>query len=746
MPAVFECAHLSTATHRRAVCFSRTAGAVLLAAAAVPVNAQTDATAPPLEEVVVTALKRERSLQDVPASVVVIDGDSLAKANVTTALDLPAIAPGILIQVAPGGIPVAAIRGIGSNASNNSFDQSVALFVDGVFAARGRDYASSLFDIADIQVLKGGQSAVLGKNTTIGAISLTTQRPTRDWEYSVGYSHEFALGSNTADVVLNIPVTATLAMRASGHYADLGGWQENTLIDTADSPRTRTQAGRLSLRWQPTDELDWNLSYQQERFENTGTSLYVAGDSQGVVTALAAAAGDPNFTAAFNDRYRASPRPGLGNDSLPNESKRLISTLEYSWAGYSLTALSAYLRSDGEFFLNFNALPTSPVIFHSDRVGADTFSQEIRLASPRLGAFDFLVGALYYDDDYDFDFGLDSIAPMPVQGAEYTDYAQRTEAASGFASATWHLSPALEATGALRYTSEDRSAHYSRTIIRPGALTAALFRPFAPVTLSRSGSDLDGSATLQYRFDNSPMVYASYSKGTKSGGFANNPNDPTLLRPDGTRAAEYGDEVARTVELGAKIGSAAASYLNATLFEVNVADFQTSLFSGTNFIVKNVDIRSRGVEAEGALLATDNLRFRAAVTYVSGVNKAPSATERRELVRSPKWSGIAGLNYLHEIGPRWTLEADANVEFRSGIYFQDNPLSPVPRSPGFGRVGLRLALSDMQNGLEIALVGRNLTDRRVANYGTGLFPSLPGAYLASSEPPRTIALQVLLKQ
>ena len=168
--------------------FTRAARGALLASAlfSTVAHAQTesgaaDDAAGADEEITVTALKRNLSAQDTPATVAIVSGDLIAKTNITSALDLPAITPGVIIQSAPGALAVASIRGIGSNASNQSFDQSVALFVDGVFTARGRDYASSLFDVSDIQVIKGSQSAVLGMNTTIGAIAMNTNRPAFDF-------------------------------------------------------------------------------------------------------------------------------------------------------------------------------------------------------------------------------------------------------------------------------------------------------------------------------------------------------------------------------------------------------------------------------------------------------------------------------------------------------------------------------------------------------------------------------------
>lgn len=723
------------------------AGPLSPATAAEAQDVTTEA-APPIvsDDIVVTALKRSVSVQDVPVTVALISGEAIARANITSALDLAAITPGVAIQLSPAGFPVASMRGIGSNPSNQSFDQSVALFVDGVFAPRGRDYASSLFDIADIQVIKGGQSAVLGKNTTIGALALSTRRPDDEYGFDFSYSHEFELGWDTFDAAANIPLTSTLAVRLAGRAADLDGWQHNDLLDR-DTPNTKTRAGRISLRWQPTDDLDWNVSYQNETYRLKGQVLYAGGDALGVLAGLARAAGDPNFTAAFNDHYRASGRPGFPDDVVSNDSERAISNLSYTFAGdYTLTALTGYLHSTGGFVSNFNAIINGPIYFTSDRVGGTTFSQEVRLTTPRLGMFDLIVGGLYYHDKVGINFGADAVAPTPLTGAENTTFDQTTESWAGFAAVTAHITDNLTLNGGLRYTMEDRSADYTRTVIRPGPLVFALFRPFAPTTLERSSNNLDGSASLQYRFSPDAMAYVSYGRGTKSGGFANHPNDPHALRADGTRAAEFDDEVAKTFELGAKFGRGSGTHLNLAFFHIDLNGLQTSFFSGANFVVSNADARSRGAELDAVLQVSDALRFSLNATYADAVNKNPTPTSRRRLTRAPKWSGIAGVTYSQAIMNDWQLTADATAEFRTKVYHQENPMSPVPPSGGYAKLGLRLAVNDPASGIEVAVIGRNLTDEQVANFGTGAFPALPGAYLASSDAPRTIALQFAIRR
>jgi len=297
----------------------------------------------------------------------------------------------------------------------------------------------------------------------------------------------------------------------------------------------------------------------------------------------------------------------------------------------------------------------------------------------------------------------------------------------------------------VRYTTEDREANYTRDIIRDGNMITLIYNAFAPTTLSRSQDYLDGSLSLQYDFSPNAMGYISYGKGSKTGGFANSPNNPTILRADGTSVAEYDDEVAKTFEVGLKLGQG-RTHLNVAYFNINVDDFQTSLFSGTSFIVKNIDVRSRGVEVEGSWAATDELSFSLNATYADAINKNPAANERRPLVRAPRWAGIGSITYNRDLNDALRFTADANAQFDSGFWFQDALTSTVPKTDAYARIGLRLAVEHKPSGIEVAFVGRNLTNQRVLNYATGLFPGRAGAYVATTATPRTLAIQLTARR
>ncbi|MBN8909252.1 MAG: TonB-dependent receptor plug domain-containing protein, partial [Rhodospirillales bacterium] len=201
---------------------------------------------------------------------------------------------GVQFQAPAPGLFTATVRGLSSSPSNNSFEQTVGLFVDGIFAGHPRDYTAALFDIDHVELLKGTQAAVLGKNTSVGAISLSTKRPDKDFGYEASFIQEFALDSQIANAAVNVPLTDNLSVRVAGIYSNQGGWIRYRLLGDERYP-TRTRGLRLSLRWTPTDRIDWTVYAQASDNKVTGNTLVAGGDTLGRLKNAAAFLGYPDL-------------------------------------------------------------------------------------------------------------------------------------------------------------------------------------------------------------------------------------------------------------------------------------------------------------------------------------------------------------------------------------------------------------------------------------------------------------------
>ena len=189
----------------------------------------TVALAATLEEVVVTAQKREQSLQDVPITISALSGENLEDFGVNDLFEVANLVPGMVFSRAPDDGLALTLRGLGTPARTQSFDQSVALFLDGMFVGKGRMYSSAFFDVERMEVIKGTQSTLLGKNTSLGAISIITKKPGDVLGGNLLLSREFENGGWGFDGAVDIPITDVLAVRTAIHYVDQDGWVKNTL-------------------------------------------------------------------------------------------------------------------------------------------------------------------------------------------------------------------------------------------------------------------------------------------------------------------------------------------------------------------------------------------------------------------------------------------------------------------------------------------------------------------------------------
>jgi len=225
-----------------------------------------------LEEVVVTAQKRAESVQDIPVTVTALSNEALADFGVDNLFKLADLVPGMVFSRAPDDGLALTLRGLGTPARTQSFDQSVALFLDGMFLGKGRMYSSAFFDVERIEVIKGTQSTLWGKNTSLGAISLNSQKPGDTFGGRVQVSGEFENGGWSADGGIDIPLSDSLAVRLAGRKIEQDGWVTNTLTGE-DVPSDDETGFRATAVYTPSDTLDVTLSYQSTDSERTGNGF-----------------------------------------------------------------------------------------------------------------------------------------------------------------------------------------------------------------------------------------------------------------------------------------------------------------------------------------------------------------------------------------------------------------------------------------------------------------------------------------
>ncbi|MBY8824341.1 TonB-dependent receptor [Sphingomonas colocasiae] len=734
--------------------------AIAASAYAAPAMAQSDGVeeAQGANEIVITARKRAESLQDVPMSVAVISGDRLVEQNIGQIENLQSVTAGLIVRKTPNNLVNLTLRGLGTGTAIDAFEQSVATFVDGTYAGRGPEFNAALFDFQRVEIIRGAQASLLSKNTSLGAISLVTQKPGRDFGFNVTGTWDLELGSRSLEAGVDLPLSDIVQVRVAGKYDDQHGYVYNSYFDK-DVPRTKNAAGRITLAAQPSDGLDLTLMYQYFQVRQKGMPWEIYSDPSGNLAALSAFAGYPTLEIGAN--YRQSEGSAQGQSYDRTSGNRIVGTINYEiGGGHTITSVTGYSDFDSERWRDTDLLPgdyLNGTYLQSNK----QFQQEIRLSSPAEGQFlDYVVGASYFHEKWFFSDRVVSqcigcpaalttgTGRFTLRGSWVSQDHQTTRDLATFAQVNLNFSDTLTLSGGARYTNSRRRATLQRETLVPGAATTVIYQAFAPVTLRRKENNVDGSVALNWKPSSRLMLYGSYSKGTKAGGFNNSATNPSTVA--GAMQTEYGNETAHTVEIGEKLTLPGGGFFNVAVFQTNIKGFQQATFNGSFFNITGEDLRARGVEAEAALPLGSNLRLQGQLTYADTVRKATGLNPPG----APKWSGNVSLNLEdQEISNGLALNGNVGVEFRSHIFltneentigFPGRPNNVVPDSPGYGLINARLGLK-ADAGWEVALVGRNLNNKKVFEYSVPISFVGNGSYVMLNRP-RTVALQLTFRR
>ncbi len=683
-------------------------------------------------EIVITALKRTSSVQNTPATVSVVSAAALTRSGIATIEQLGSLVPGVIIQRPPNNTANATIRGLGTAPGPVSFEQGVAMFVDGVYAARGADFLSSLFDVERIEVVKGTQAAVLGKNTSLGAITLQSRRPGDRFEIDALTSYEFARNSKTVSGGVDVPLSSNLSIRVAGQYQDLGGYLTNRVQKApaeADARQTKEGAGRITAVWKPASGLTVTANYSHEYLHNIGLPAEIIVGSP-AAAALFAAAGYSSVYETDLDRHYATYNAN-GPTRLRQWSDRATGTIDYDLGFGTITSITGYSQFRQRRYIDYDYTPGD---YYDDRayIHGSQFSQEARLSSSGGGAFQYLVGGLYVHNKLYQNLFESVHYPVNPQGAFQAYFDQTTDTYSAFAQPSLKLTDQLTVIGGVRYTTEKKGVDMQRLRVTPGSFTTVQYPPYALTHLSRTESSLDGSGTIQYKPMSRLMLYASWGQGTKGGGFSD------FAIPAN---APYKAEVARTIEAGFKFeGPARAWHLNAAYFHTRVENFQNNLFNGSVFVVQNVHVASDGAELDALWQATRELRFSLDGTYARARNldQAPGLDDR--MPRSPRLAGKAAFFYDGTLTGRYGLTIGGDVSHRSPISHQLNPAA-VPFGKTFTTLNGSIGIKDRDLGVELSLIGRNLANATSTSFASAV-PNIPGAVFGVPEESRTVMIQL----
>ena len=672
-----------------------------------------------LEEVIVTAEKRAANVQNVPISMTVLTGDELQEFHDKNIHDLITRMPNVNL-VTQGVNDVIYIRGFGSSPNNFAFDPTVSVYRDGIYAGKSGQFIEPLFDVERVEVLRGPQGALLGKNTAAGAISIVSAGPSREFGGEVAGAYKIDPQGWQATGFVTGALTETLSGRLAVKFLDQEGFLKNRATGQND-PRLNQQLARLSLLWAPTADLDVMFKLEKAASEMRG----------GINTA-----GPPNTAPPHvEERYTSDPYGPSGAPEINGvDSFNGSITANYQIGSHTLTSITGYSNFDrypinGYDETNPSGGPTTPGINNLYQNGFpedfEQVSQELRLLSPTGQKLEYVLGAYYDTSDWNLRQNIFYDLPSAT-GAQYTHFFQRSKTYSAFAIGTYHLSDVFRVKTSIRYTKNKKDGDFTS-----GTYYGDPLRVITAISGSRSEESVDPALTLQYDVAPRVMIYAAVANGSKSGGFVSN--------TFGVRPAtyEFKPEKSTNFEVGMKSTLAGGRLqFNATAFQLEIKDLQVSSYVPvlSSFVTNNAgSATSKGAEFLVNWLPVDSLQLTLNLAYLDAkydsykgaaclagapisvcnpadpVSVAAHDLAGKELVYSSKWTGNLQARHTATLGA-FELESTVIASYRSRYYKADNYSEVYGVQPGVTKIDARIALAPIDGRWTVALAGKNLTN------------------------------------
>ena len=720
-----------------------------LSLAATSVYAQDASEAPADGDIVVTANRTSSLLSKTPIAMTAVGGDDLIASGITNPTQLEESVPNLSI-VRGNGLQIT-IRGVTSTDGTEKGDPSAAFMVNGVYLARPQAQEVSFFDIERVEVLRGPQGTLYGRNSTAGVVNILTVQPKFEFgaRADVSYGNFNALNGTA---VVNIPAGETIAFRVAANIDQ----RDSYLIDGAPNDGVTlnkfkdNKSVRLSALFRPTPDLSLLLVGDYSKVKGNPTNGVPTTQFYSNITS----GGRQNFSAptylgADPDVARTLSRTQAQQAFRDNEEKGVMGELNYTMGNVTLTYLGSYRESERREFSN-----AANGAFSADFAGSYwQTSQEVRLAYGGDGPLQAQVGGYYFKEKSGIAFFLNNLLG-PNTRFGFPQDPTIAENKSVFGQATYEIAPDLKITGGVRY-SHDLKSRVGNTVVdfydRIGtSYSIGNFirrqinqnndakRTFSRVTW-RAGVDYDTSLGL---------IFASVSTGYKAGGFndgcetppAGQPNPQNCQLP--ANALYYDPETLTAYEAGFKFRFSPAFRLNGTIFHYDYAGLQLSQLSDicggpcqvtTNAAKAKVD----GVELDAQIQPSDRFTVRLALNWLDARydQYAPAYNDTsvtpnvrrsvnfagRPLNRSPKWSWVAGANYVLPVG-EGRIVFDAQTAARSRYEVTDLANFAYFYQPAATKTDVSVTYNAPQDRFYFAAFAENLENNLVVTGATtGLF-------------------------
>lgn len=755
-----------------------------------------------IDEVIVTANKREQTLQDTPVSVTVTTGDTISKAAIQDIIDLQSVVPTLRVSQLQSSTNTSfSIRGFGNGSNNEGIEPSVGVFIDGVYRSRAGSSISDLPRLERVEVLSGPQSILFGKNASAGVISIITPKPSGETggyiEASLGnmgYKNTKALFESAISEDLSFDVSANMTQR-DGYFDNVAG---------GDAMNERERWGvRSQVSWSPTDNTEVRIIADYDEIDEVccGVSNLINGPTGGAIVALGGAL-VPDQPFAYRIATDIDPFNEVENGGMSVQ-------IDVDYGSFVLTSITSQRFSDTfeALDIDFTSAPLSQT--SPNDLNVDTFSQEFRLTSTGDGNLNWMVGAFYFDEDvtYDsevlwgpqarnyFDILVASLGAPGALGAleagfsfpagtffangtgAQDSFTQDDQSTSLFGQFDWQLNEQLTVTAGFNYTEVEKEVTVNQVnnnvfaslpAAAVGALSA-LQSSLPPVVNlpnaieSNTSDDSETTYTLRLAYDinDDINIYGSYATGFKASSWNlsrdSGPNAADLAAlvaagltthaPNLSAGSRFADpEESEVFELGLKAVFDRGSF-NMALFDQTIKGFQSSIFNGTGFELRNAGKQStKGVEFDLVYSPVDSLRLGLAGTLLDPIfDEFEGGGFGGADLSGTKPAGIHEVNLSFSAVYDFRIDnndayARADYQYADKVIIVDNipPAVAAIATREIGSLNLSAGVNT-RSGLNLSIWARNVTNDEYMTSGFPT-PAQEGSFNIYPNQPRTFGI------
>ena len=714
-----------------------------------------------LKDVTVTANRVEEELQDVPIAATVLDAKNMQVRTVSTTEEAFEVVPNLVMDGFLPGRPSISLRGLSSDFTNSGIENSVGLYIDDVYQSRSFSFNSTLMDIERVEVLRGPQGTLFGKNTIGGLLHIISEKPKfgnfASLELSGG-NFRFLQARGKVNMQL---VPDKLAIRVAGAYKKRDGWLKEKNADVADENGISFYGGRIGLLYQPAknvevvvrgvysvdDKADFTVDYKTP--DNGFDRIPIGADE----------VSPDDRSVSQNESSHGFQREDFGGSASVNW--KLNDGL------HTISSITSYNKYDNIFTRDFDASVSNAALLERGAT-VETFTQEIRLSTPRENRKFFYVGGLFFlkdkvvnQDSLALGSDMGDVWKLVLQNPnlpldnyfEYTNINSQIESTNyaAFLNTSIEVSERIRINAGGRFTHEEKSIRYFSESYSPFGLLALLVN--APVgskesPLQRTNIDntFSGNIGLDFKTTDKTLLYVNFSRGFKGAGY--NIGFSSESNPD-KQAYLFKPEFVNNYEFGIKLKQGNRFLFNAAAFVTDFKDKQEAVAAGTTLFVSNAKaVQGQGFEAEFTGIWNKFLKTEASIgilnleytdfPFPNPVNPGDTINlSGNKSLKAPNLTFKFSPEFHANVGKELKLLVRADYNFIGKTYNDIYNTESLARQPT-GMINARVTISTKDEKFAISLWGKNLTNELYYQHGW----SFVFGDLVSVNPPRMVGMEL----